>query len=315
MTIKLSDLIKFKTRVSKILDFGEMESRMYRKANRVAFDLPTETSEELAELVANEAKSAVNVIRELFEKMNDMKINAMAAVDNSIESVSKELKSKNTFLHITKENFDTARELRINEMAEDLLLSRISRYSTWEYPGLEINPRNPIKITKQLVASEPLYLAELEVDAVLINAKLIFPQEYQNRLRTYFIKENDFSVLPQSEFGFIICVNSFEFMSEDQIDEYLELISPLLREGGTFLFTYNNCDTADGARQCDEGNKTYSTYTHIAEVAKKVGYEMVEHFDISSWEATSWVELRKPGVLSTIKAAPTMGVINEITVK
>jgi SAM-dependent methyltransferase len=315
MTTKLSDLIKIKTRASKILDFGEMESIMYRKANRVTFDLPAETSEELVELVSNEAKSAVNVIQELFEKMNGMKINVMAAVNESIEAVSKELKSKNIFPAITKENFDTARDLRMHDLAETSLSSRISRYSTWEYPGLEINPRNPIKITKQLVASEPLYLAELEVSEVLIHAKLIFPQLFQDRMRTYFIKENDFSVLPQSEFGFIICVNSFEFMTEEQIDNYLELIFPLLREGGTFLFTYNNCETLDGARQCDEGNKTYSTFTHIAEVAKKVGYEMAEHFDVSGWEATSWVELRKPGVLSTIKAAPTMGVINEITVK
>ena len=86
---------------------------------------------------------------------------------------------------------------------ENWVVSKITQYSDWHYPALQINPRSK-KWIDPMVAGDPLYLTHSNISIVNDMIKE-YPELYQNRLRLYEIDDRDFSVLPQAQFGFVLC--------------------------------------------------------------------------------------------------------------
>lgn len=187
---------------------------------------------------------------------------------------------------------------------ENWVVSKITQYSDWHYPALQINPRSK-KWIDPLVASDPLYLTYSNIFMIKDMIKE-YPELYQNRLRLYEIDDRDFSVLPQAQFGFVLCWDNFNYLSLDKIEKYIKEVWKLLRPGGSFIFSYNNCDYEGSARRAECRASSYTSARWLTKLLNEIGYEITALHDDETNDAfnthVSWVEIKKPGTLTTSKA-------------
>ena len=73
----------------------------------------------------------------------------------------------------------------------------------------------------------------------------------------------------------------------------------MLRTGGTFFFNFNDCDQQGGVALTEHYFSCYTPGRLIYEYAEQVGYEIVHQETIDA--ASTWVELKKPGQLTSIR--------------
>ena len=156
-----------------------------------------------------------------------------------------------------------------------------------------------------MVAADPLYIMDRHQE-FLDAAKNQFPSAYQRRLRTYQLINHDLSVLPQNQFGFVFSWGYFNYVSMDTMKHYLKQIHDVLRPGGTFLFSYNDGDTPSGAAMAEQFAQTYMPKSLLSVLVKSLGFEISQSFDYPN---NSWIEVRKPGELNTIKLHQVLGEI------
>ena len=194
---------------------------------------------------------------------------------------------------------------------ENWVVSKITQYSDWHYPALQINPRSK-KWIDPMVASDPLYLTHSNI-AMVEDMIKEYPEIYQNRLRLYEIVDRDFSKLPQAQFGFVLCWDNFNHLSLDKIEKYIREVWELLRPGGSFIFNYNNCDFEGPAYRAECHAGSYASASWLTKLLNAIGYEITALHDDETGDAfnthISWVEIKKPGDLETVKAAQAMAQI------
>ena len=195
---------------------------------------------------------------------------------------------------------------------QEHISSKISGYSSQAYPSLQIMPLERI-YTVCMVASDPLYLTDTNINKQSFRDLLnTFPPQYQSRLRCYPIADRNFSQLPQEQFAFVLAWDFFTGLAQEYVTEYLKQVYTLLRSGGTFMFNYVNCDRVEGCIQAQEGSESWNTETAIKQVALDIGYEIADLHNISNAESNwfrtvSWVELKKPGKLQSMKNSQSLG--------
>jgi SAM-dependent methyltransferase len=203
------------------------------------------------------------------------------------------------------------RELRRYIMHADVkktVIGRLGHYINWKYPGLEIGPGDG-EWTGHLVGMDPLYLVDI-YDEFLNGTKAKFHPDYQNRLRTYKINHGDLSQLPKEQFGFVFSWNVFNYFSLDTIELYLAQIKPLLKPGGVVMFSYNNCENYKSVEMFENHFMTYVPNKELVGIVKKLGYKIVSARDEPTM--TSWMEIKAPGELTSIRAGQTLGKINRV---
>lgn len=193
----------------------------------------------------------------------------------------------------------------MSEDTENAIASSVQRYVNWQYPGLEIGPGDGYW-TKLLVGCDPLYLVDVHQE-FLISSLEQFSEEYRRRVRTYKINDIDLDCLPQNQFGFVFAWYVFNFMTADMIDLYLGEIMKVLRPGGIAMFSYNNAERPHAANFVETGFMSYMPKTYLLRQLKKYGFEILASHDLET--AVSWVEIKKPGELSTVKAHQAMASI------
>ncbi len=205
-------------------------------------------------------------------------------------------------------NPDAIREIRklyIPNGVDEIVRQAIDLYVDWKYPGLEIGCRDG-EFTKHLVSLDPLYIVD-DFQAFIDSTMSIFPQEYQRRLRPYLLENMDLSRLPKNQIGFAFSWNYFNYITLDNIKHYLSQVFDILRPGGVFMFSYNNADLPAAASYADSYYMSYVPKSSLIPVCKELGYEVITATDIEP--AVSWIELRKPGELKSIKAHQVLGEI------
>jgi SAM-dependent methyltransferase len=187
--------------------------------------------------------------------------------------------------------------------------TRLLKYTTWKYPAMIIRPGLDSFINN-MVAYDPLYLVDLSHD-FLRPALDRYHERYQNRLRTYVVKEDlDTEILkqlPTAQFGLCIAFNYFNFRPFEIIKKYLEEIYQKLRPGGVFVFTFNDCDR-HSAVQLVEGHFCCYTPGHLVrELISTVGYDIVYSWNDEG--PTTWIEIQRPGRAESLRGGPTMAKI------
>lgn len=196
---------------------------------------------------------------------------------------------------------------------ESHILSKITAYSDWHYPALQISPRSKTWIDP-MVAADPLYLTDISISK-LKNITSTYPEIYQRRLRLYEIQDRDFSMLPQNQFSFVLCWDNFNYLSVEKIEKYIREVFNLLRPGGTFIFSYTNCDLLGPTIRAEARASSFCSFGYLNQIFDNIGYEIVETNDLETEDAfnthVSWVEIRKPGKLSTVKAIQALAEIIE----
>jgi len=199
-----------------------------------------------------------------------------------------------------------ARTLNVDAESHALFQSKSKARTNWQFPGMVIRPaHNPWM--ENLVALDPMYLVDTHPD-LFAPVTALFTPEYQRRLRYYVIKEctseKIFWNLPQEQFGTVYAFDYFHFKPWEVIKQYLDEIFLLLRPGGSFLFNFNDCDIWRAVALTEHHYCSYIPGRLLRKHALDLGYEIAT--DHHTYQATSWIELRKPGVLVSIRGGQAL---------
>lgn len=235
----------------------------------------------------------------------------IANINGKINSITHQLFNGNYDLEIRDggiENVRNHRRIHINSDIEQDVKQRILLHTNWRYPSLEIGCRDG-EWTQYLIAADPLYVMDKYTD-FLESTKSKFPESYQRRLRTYQLINHNLLELPQNQMAFVFSWGYFNYVSIDTMKQYLIHVLNLLRPGGIFMFSYNDGDTPQGAGMAENFAQTYMPKSMLLPMCESLGYEIHKESNYSN--NISWVEVKKPGVLHTVKAHQVMGKIESI---
>lgn len=202
------------------------------------------------------------------------------------------------------------RESTHHEFTKSLFAERCKIYSNWKYPGMHIRPGYGTW-TRNLVDLDPLYLVDIHED-LLSPAKKQFNENYRARLRFKTISDVDtpvFEHFPNNQFGLIVATEFFNQKSLGTFKRYFDEIFSLLRKGGVLILTFNNCDFPEGARNSEHRYDCYTPGNEVKEIAKDVGFEIIEN--INSNGTLSWIELRRPGILDSLRGGQSLAKITQ----
>lgn len=198
------------------------------------------------------------------------------------------------------------RRLGLSAQTTEYLTSRINLNSNWQHPGLIIRPGLEEWI-EDLVGLDPLYIVD-ERFSLLTPALDRFNPKYQARLRTYQTYEaghlDPLQDLPESQFSFVLVYNFFHYKSMDVVERYLESIFKRLAPGGTLAMTFNDCDRSGAVSNCERNFMCYTPGRQVLAYAKKLGFKISQQYNIDA--AITWLELRKPGTLSSRRGGQTL---------
>lgn len=230
------------------------------------------------------------------------------------------------------------REFFVTQDINKLVRTRISQYIDWHYPVLQFGcryngqePKKPkenfktlggrqndpdifLELTDGMSGGEPLFVCDFDAESMQ-RCVLKFTPEYQSKICQYVINDSDFSALPQQQFSFILCWNMFNYATIEVIEQYLKELTKLLRPGGVILLSYNNCDLMESMLITELGATSYMPKRHLVQLCNKLGFELLASYDLVNevdpipFTHISWIEIKKPGELSTVKLHTVLGQI------
>jgi SAM-dependent methyltransferase len=305
--MKLSELVELKQRLSQTFDLSKIE----REIDALCSDLALLSNESLDKKYQDFLSDNIGELEKIVDDLDHYRmrldsINRVIDGDISEQTMKFWVKNYETeFEYNDPNNIRKIRKLYIPKHAEPILLSRIGINVDWRYPTLEIGCRDG-DWTQHLVAGDPLYIVDTHQEFIDSTVGK-FTEEYQRRLRPYLIKDQNYSYLPQQQFGFIFSWNHFNYLSLDSIKYHLEQIYDLLRPGGCVLFTYNNGDLPGAAAHAEKYYMTYMPKSMLIPMCDMLGFELIDTHDFDP--ALSWIELKKPGELRTVKSHQVLGEI------
>jgi len=202
----------------------------------------------------------------------------------------------------------TERKLEISDDERGEIGTIVRSYTDWHYPTLEIGPGDG-EWTESLVAGDPLYIVDRHEE--FLNSTLSkFNEVYRRRVRAYQTDAHGIptfylGMLPKNQFGFIFAWNVVNFWPYEETRYVLEQCYDLLRPGGSIMFSFNNCDVVQCAEYAETGFKSYLTPKLLNTIFQELGF-IVKHYRSTSVNV-HWVEIQKPGVLTTTKRHQTLG--------
>ena len=307
---KLSDLVKFKNYLLDNLNNFDLYSSIQDKidsVNKTKRIFP-EHSDYLDEKIDAYLKVGIQS-KKIIDEINANISQLNVEIDNTADLMfnNEEYRDRFSENHI----FRTSVHLPLSIESQSWIESRITHGCDWHYPALQISPRSK-KWIDPMVAADPLYLTHISMPEIIELIK-DYPELYQRRLRIYAIEDRNFSILPQGQFGFVLCWGTFNCLSADKIEQYLKEVFQLLRPGGHFIFSYNNCDLLGPSLRAEEYMLSFVTARWLVKLCNEIGYKIIESHDVETGDAftthISWVEIKKPGNLRTVKAAQALAQI------
>lgn len=188
------------------------------------------------------------------------------------------------------------------------LRARLMNYTNWQLPAIIIRPGRE-NFIDDMVSYDPLYLVDNDYE-LLKPAVEKFPEAYQRRLRQYIINEQDEHILnkiPPNQFGMCLVYNFLNFKPLEVIRRYLTEIYDILRPGGICILTFNDCDRSIAIGLVEQHFACYTPGYLVYDLARSLGYEII--FTWNDGEASTWLELRKPGELYSLRGGQTLAKI------
>ena len=201
------------------------------------------------------------------------------------------------------------RRLDISTKTELLLRNRIKKYTDWQHPALIIHPGQEPFID-DMVANDPLYLVDERHD--LLEPTLNkFNLIYQRRLRPYIINEiigqPILDRIPEKQFGLILVYNFFNYRPFEIIKQYLEELHNKLKPGGVLIITINDCDRKSAVTLVERNYACYTPGQLVFSLSDTLGFEKI--FTYHDEGPSTWIELRKPGQLPSLRGGQALAKI------
>lgn len=201
------------------------------------------------------------------------------------------------------------RRMRIDPDDDIMLRSHLRNLTDWRFPGMIIRPGLETFI-EDLVPLDPLYVVDHNLDLMEPSVSKFTP-EYQRRLRKYVIDDQQdgeiLGKLPNNQFGAIFAYHFFNHKPLELINRYITELYDKLRPGGQLIATYNNCDLSHGVIRSEHTWMLYTPKRLILDHACRLGFELILAYDGTG--DVSWLELRKPGDLASLRGGQTLAKI------
>lgn len=201
------------------------------------------------------------------------------------------------------------RRFQLNDTTAQYIRSRVMRYADWHYPGMIIRPGLEPWI-QDLVALDPLYLVDIRME-LLTPCQMDFTTNYVQRLRCYTIQEDVdrdmLHQLPKNQMAFVLAYNYFHYKPLDFVRKMLQEVWHCLRPGGTFAFTFNDCDRAGAVELAERAFMCYTPGGLVLAAAEMIGYQRTQIYHVDA--ACTWVELVKPGTLHSLRGGQSLAKI------
>ena len=327
---KVSDLVKFRNSLITKLDNLSPHESLDKSIQQL--ELVVTENYQIDKFLAHDK---INYSIEEYQKLisqllpiEDFAKSIIIDIDEKIDQTVAELNSK--FIHQQGVSFQS---FRLDPIASQLIFDKMQKYADWSYPGLRLGCRYvgqhkinfndtviqqdndiSIQLSNHLVANDPLYFCDFK-ESLITDVTQQFNTIYANRIRKYVIPDYDLSVLPQNQFGFIFSWWVFNFADLLTVENYLKSIFNLLRPGGTFMFSYNNSDLVESARLVDMNMMSHVPYRHLTKLCQEIGFKIDSQHDIPNTDTLiqtiSWLEIKKPGELKTVKLKQVIGTIGQ----
>ncbi len=309
---KLSDLVRVREKIVEVYDTGPISQQIdileiaLRSIGQESVVEPTAT--DIAEIVQD-----LDNVHKRIALNNRLVELLLESIDREIARESQKFLSDNYNLELRVEheavgNIRKVRVLELGPQIQQEIINRIILHTNWKYPALEIGCRDG-ELTRHMVAADPLYITDHYRDFISSTVEQ-YEELYQRRLRPYLIQDTDFSALPQGQFGFVLCWNFLNYRSLDTVKEYLKAVKELLRPGGIFMFSYNNGDMHECAGYAEGHWMSFIPKSMLVPLCESLGYEIYStRENRGEGTAISWIELKRPGELRTVKAHQVLGEI------
>lgn len=237
----------------------------------------------LSDILALSDQYNLNLAK-LDDKINDLlRQEEVTVIQRDYDIYSKETPT----FELMQERANIDSEL-LNEISID-----VGYYSDWRFAGVELNPSTGL-LTKSMLACDPLYLYTgniADVDSIKSKFNNFFSNK---RLMIY----DAYHKLPQGQLGLATSINHYEFLPIDPIKEEMQQVYNLLRPGGHFIFTYNDCEKEAGLDFLS-AYRAYNTRTLMKSLVEMLGFVIVKEQCFR--EANSWMVVKKPGELHSQK--------------
>lgn len=188
------------------------------------------------------------------------------------------------------------------------IYERWGAYNDWRLPGLVLGCTN-VDLIKSITALDPMYLVDTDHDRMNESVQQ-FTEKYRYRVRRYINSKNDLLAnLPRSQIGWAASWNYLNYLPWSEIRTLLDRMWQVLRPGGSFGFTYNNCDAWQNCLAFENGHTvSFVTGRMIKDYATVQGWQVTNAW--SDGALVHWIELQKPGEISTIRGGQTLGRIH-----
>jgi hypothetical protein len=309
--MKLSDLVAYLTQLNRF-DIGQVNPALAKQFEPL---IHTVTNHEMQYSDISQCLHTINQeVRQCIYNFENTVNRLKQEILNNIESAEPQFFINSYRLYSENMVNDSnelmlSRRISISPETEQHIVARLVRHGDWHYPGMIIRP-GVEKWIQHLVALDPLYLVDVNTE-MLDPCVSQFNQEYQTRLRKYIIKESVsmpmLTALPQQQMALILAYNYFEFKPMELIEKLLLEVFNCLRPGGTFAFTFNNCDRHGAVDLAERFCMCYTPGRLLLNRARDIGYEVAYTFDVNA--ASTWVELQRPGKLTNIRGGQSLAKI------
>ena len=309
--MKLSSIINYRNELQK-LDLRSMEKTVEDELKKVLYltDNQSVTFGDINSQLRNQEQNIYDSIAQFKFLMSNLSQNLNQLINETEQPYFVE----SYRLYDEEMNNETVddvknRTTKPSESTLNFYRNRIGRYVGWQHPAMIIRPGFECYIN-DLVSCDPLYLIDTRHE-LLQPAVSQFNELYQQRLRNYVVNErsheNILASLPDSQFGLILAYNFFNFRPFEIIKQWLTEILSKLKPGGVLLMTFNDCDRDKAVMLVEKHFCCYTPGRLVTQLAETLGYQVV--FQWHDNGPTTWLEIRKPGTLTTVRGGQTLAKI------
>ena len=320
--MQLRNLVKYKQLVENLDDKG-LHKNINSKLSAMLADINLHEfdSNNLKEKMQANHLEVLKNLEDLSDNLNKFRTD----LANTVKQLEQPYYQKSNTIYLENQKMSgeerrsrlRANNLINNDESRQLLVDTVDTYVSSQYPTLQLSPGYG-DVTKHILAGTPLYI--VDDDQIMLEQ---FQGEFFNDTmikRTNFYVMNDkdddpLFGLPKEQIGFCVIIDYFNFKTVDIIRKYLQSLYNIMRAGGVVIFTFNNCDYPKGIDKVDEMYYCYTTESEMQTMCKELGFEIIKlvarDYDERN-NGISWLEIKKPGELNTIRAVQGLAQIMDL---
>ena len=301
--MKLSDLVNYKNKLDKL---STREAQVFtnvelEKLTHLTNNIQLENNLKSVNFAFDEFNNTIDKIKQ------DLKL-AIGEAERSWFQESYRLHEEET--HLQDTNHVLSVRAQSHESVKKIIETRLNIYSSWYHAGMFIRPGQE-NFINQLVSFDPLYILDRTYD-LLTPGIAHFGELYQNRLRQYTIDDVTNNVyleqIPNGQFALCVAYMYFDYKPFEVLKQYFAELYQKLKPGGVLAFTFNDCDYASAVRLVEMKFRCYTPGYLVKELAQTLGFEIIYDWHEPDG-AITWLELRRPGELTSIKGGQTLAKI------